>query len=128
MADLGTDFDCGEDLSPTLGLVSGRKALAQAILRRLSTRRGELERHPTYGVDVASCLNDDLGTQELLALQQAIRAQCLEDERVRRVDVEVSTPTQRSLRIALRLTDADGPFRLVFAASQLTVAILEEAA
>lgn len=124
MADLGTDFDLATDLSPTMGLVSGRRALAQAILRRLSTPRGLLERHPTYGIDVLSYLNESLDTGTLAHLRQQIAAQCLDDERVLRVDVAVETPRPRALRIALSLTDGDGPFRLVLAASDLTLSLV----
>ena len=74
MTDLGTDFDLGTDLSPTLGLVSGRRCLAQAILRRLTTQRGKLERHPTYGIDLPSYLSDTLSPAALSGLQQGIRA------------------------------------------------------
>lgn len=124
MTNLGTDLDLGTDLSPTMGVVSGRKGLAQAILRRLSTRRGQLERHPTYGIDVPSYLSDTLDVPALARLRQQIAAQCLDDERVRRVDVTVEAPTPRSLRITLSLTDGAGPFRLVLAARGLTLSLL----
>lgn len=125
--DLGIDFDLGTDLSPTLGLVSGRKCLAQAILRRLSTQRGKLERHPTYGLDLPSYLNDTLSPETLLGLQQGIKAQCLEDERVSRADVSVEDLPGRRLRVRIDLTDGAGPFRLTLSVSSLSVALLEAA-
>lgn len=123
--DFGTDLDCGEDLSPTLGLVSGRRALAQAILRRLTTARGTLERHPTYGLDLRGWLSETLDASALLRLQQGIQAQCLEDERVLRAAVSVDGRQPRKLVVRLTLTTAEGPFRLVIGASQLTVDLLE---
>lgn len=127
MADLGTDFDLGTDLSPTMGLVSGRKCLAQAILRRLTTQRGTLERHPTYGFDLPAHLNETLDAGARLAIQQGILTQAQEDERVLRAAVAVEVVGMRKLRVRLDLTDADGPFRLTLAVSALTVEILEAA-
>lgn len=127
MADLGTDFDLGTDLSPTLGLVSGRKCLAQAILRRLSTQRGKLERHPTYGFDLPGHLSETLGTDALLSIQQAILSQVQEDERVLRAEVAVQLVGSRKLVVRLNLVDGAGPLRLVISASSVTVALLEAA-
>src|SRR5690606_6969920 len=62
MADLGTTLalttDEGLDLDPSFGLVSGRRALAQAILARLDTPQGALWYDPDYGRDLKRWLNE----------------------------------------------------------------------
>ncbi len=122
MADLGVDIDCLNDLDPTFALVSGRKALGQAIVRRLITPRGSLLHAPDYGFDVRAFLNESVTGREIFQIESGIEAEVLKDERLFEADATVTydEPTAR-LTIHLRLTDADGPFDLVLAVSALKV-------
>jgi phage baseplate assembly protein W len=129
---LGTDIntpitDGVPDLDPMFGLVSGRLALAQAIARRLTTRRGLLEwinDDPEYGHDVREYLGEDVGPRAEFVIASRVQAECLKDERVRAAQV-TATLTSGRLTLSIKLTDADGPFRLTLAVTGVTVELLK---
>lgn len=127
MSDLGQDLDCVTDLAPTMRMVSGRTALAQAIARRLITPRGTLIDDPNYGFDVRQYLNDDLGPRDIGLISAGIVAQCLQDERVFAAQASVVL-TAGVLVVTISLTDAAGPFKLVLGVSDVTADILKVAA
>lgn len=121
--DFGTDLSCLTDLSPTMSTVSGRRALGEAIARRLQTPRGRLLKHPNYGFDLASYLNDDLSQADIAAIGAGVEAECSKDERVIAASV-VSTFAGGSLTIVITITDGTGPFVLVFAVSAASVTLV----
>jgi hypothetical protein len=121
--DYGSDFGGVMDLSPSLGLVSGRLALAQAIARRLTTPRGSLFYDPDYGYDLRQHLNAP--APRLGVVEAQTSTEVLKDERVLDVEVDV-TFTEGLLSVTLRLFDAGGPFSLVLNVSQVTVELLAE--
>lgn len=131
-ATLGTDISTPVsdegllDLDPAMRLVSGRAMLAQAIGRRITTRPGALAwigESSSYGLDVRDQVGSDTDARTAFALAASVQAEVLLDERVRACDV---TPTLAggSLALVLRLADADGPFRLTLAVSDLTIDLL----
>lgn len=129
MADLGITLalttDEGLDLDPGFGLVSGRRALAQAILARLDTPQGTLWYDPDYGRDLKRWLNESFAPSDVFRVQSEIEAECLKDERVRDVAATVTfEPQAERLRVVLALTDADGPFELVLAVSAVSLEVL----
>ena len=127
MSDLGTDVFAVSDLDASFRLVSGRQALAQAIARRLSTRRGELAvigDDPDYGLDVRDFLNDDVGAVGTFEIEAAVSAEVLKDERVASATVTAQI-VSGALLLAIGLVDGDGPFRLTLAVSDVTVTILK---
>lgn len=124
--DFGIDVSCVADIDPTFALVSGRRALAQALARRLSTPRGGLFYDGTYGYDLRSQLNaavDDFGGT--FAIAAAVEAEVEKDERVLAATAEVTfdASTER-LRVAIAIMAADGPFALVLGVDAVTVEIL----
>lgn len=129
---LGTDINTpildGEvTLDPMFTLVSGRVALAQAIARRLTTAHGTLawiNDDPEYGHDVREYLGEDVGPRAEFVIASRVQAECLKDERVRAAQV-TATLTSGRLNLAVRLTDADGPFRLTLAVTGVTVELLK---
>lgn len=123
MADLGTDLACVSDLSPTMATVSGRRALAEAIARRLQTPRGRLLRYPDYGFDLAGEINGDVDATQIASIKDGVEAECLKDERVLAASAVV-TYTGDTLTVVITLTDAQGPFVLVLAVSGVTVTLL----
>lgn len=127
MISLGTDVNAVSDLDAAFGLVSGRLALAQALARRFSTPRGELARigdDPDYGYDLRELLNDDVGPRAPFEIASNAEREALKDERVKSARASAAIASGR-LTLALFLTDAEGPFRLVLAASAVTVEILK---
>lgn len=127
MSDLGSDVWAAPGLDPAFRLVSGRLAHAQAIVRRLATERGDLERlgdDPAYGYDVRRHVGDDTGPRTDFEVAAAVERQALADERTRTATATV-TAVAGTLTIALRISDADGPFSLVLAVTDVTVTLLK---
>jgi phage baseplate assembly protein W len=126
VTDYGSDISTLPDLDETFSPISGRRAVAEAIARRLSTPRGALPFHPTYGLDLRQWLNARASDATAFALTANIEAECEADERVLRASAAVVfEPATTSMRIAINLELADGPFKLVLGVSQLDVQILE---
>ena len=121
--EFGDDFAGVLDIGGTLAIVSGRRALAEALLCRLTTPHGSLFYDFEYGLDLRQFLSAPAPEPGLLEMQ--VRVECEKDERVESVDVEV-TFLAETLTVRLTVTDADGPFNLTIAVSQLTVEYLVE--
>ena len=133
MTTLGTDISTPVsaegllDLDPTFALSTGRAQLAQAIGRRITTRRGTLAwigDDPDWGIDVRDYLGSDADAQTAFRIAAMVEAEVLRDERVRACQA-TATVADGTLTLSLRLADADGPFRLVLAVSAVTVDLLK---
>ena len=116
----GSIFDFREDM----GMVSGRQLLAEALARRVITRRGSLLFDPNYGFDVTRYLNDDIDARELGVIASGMDTEFLKDERA------LSATTTAVLAADILITtsviqDSKGPFKLVLAISEVTVTILQ---
>lgn len=125
MADLGVDIRCLTDIDPTLSLVSGRECLALSVARRWWMNRGALFYDPDAGTNVIDRLNDDISDDEAQSFGPQLEDEALKDERVQACEVDV-TFDSRFGRLVIKsvLQDADGPFRLILAVSDVTAAIL----
>lgn len=131
--DYGTDILVGfdahgqPDLDPRFALVSGPRAVALAVARRLCTTAGDLPGHPDYGHNVGALLRARMTPQVLSALRQAVQLQAEADERVRAARVDVTTATsgnQVALRLSVQLTLTTGQtFRLVLAPGDVPAAL-----
>jgi len=105
------------------GMSSGRLNLAEALSRRLVTKRGTLIGAPNYGYDVTDLLNDDLGTAELNELGSNVEAEMKKDDRVRKAAATV-TVVGNLLMISVSITDAVGPFTLTLMVSAVGVSVI----
>ena len=127
MTDYGVDVAMNASMTgmdPAMKSVSGRRALAEALVRRLQTPNGRSIDDPDYGYELLGELNDDIGPAELGRIASEAAAECLKDERV------VSCSGTASfvlgvLTVGLVVGDAQGPFRLVVAARDATVSLLQ---
>lgn len=117
----GYDFSGVDDIDFNLSLVSGRRALAESILRRLSTRRGTLLDDPSYGDDMRLLIGKPVDESEI---EQRVLAQAFADERVRDAQAVVSLLGE-DISIQLTIFDREGPFQFVVAISRVTVDLLE---
>ena len=123
----GTDF--GDDLAgvldvgSTLVFVTERRALAEALLCRLTTPRGSLFYDFDYGFDLRSFISAPAPQPGYLEMQ--VRSELEKDERVESVEVE-TTFISDTLTVRLTVTDGNGPFKLTIAVSNLTVEYLVE--
>jgi phage baseplate assembly protein W len=125
MAELGTDISCFPDLDPMFVLVSGKLNLAQAIARRLQTPRGGLFYDLDYGFDLRAYCNETITDFSLYALRASIEAECEKDERVLKASSIITAPLDGKLSVSIELTTAEGPFKLILAASAVTVELLK---
>lgn len=132
MSALGTDIATPVstegllDLDPTFALATGRVQLAQAIGRRITTRRGTLAwigDDPDYGDDSKDFLGSDADSTAAFRIAARVQAEILGDERVLGCEVAASI-TDGLLTLSIRLADATGPFRLVLAISGVTIELL----
>lgn len=125
MADLGRDLACTDDLFADMHEVTGRRALAESILRRYITDRGSLFGDPNYGFNLTNFVNADLGPADIGALQSGAEDEALKDERVKACTVVATLDDDGLLTVTVTLTDGDGPFILTLAVSDVTVKILD---
>lgn len=123
--DLGTDVLVISDIGLRWDLVTGRKNLAAAIARRLSTPRGTFDWDPNYGFDLRDALNAGMTATQISQLRGAITDESEKDERVLAAAVVVDFNfATSSLSVKITLTDADGPFDLILLVTALTVEVL----
>ena len=114
----------GQDLSMPSYMASGNLAVAEAILRRWTTSRGQLIDDPNYGFNVTDLVSDDLDKKDVAYAQQQLAQECEKDERVRSASVAVVLTAVGLLTISATVTTAAGPFRLVAAVSAVSVSLL----
>lgn len=118
----GTDIDWFEDLNPHGRVVTGVRAVEQAIYHRLITPADSVPGRLGYGFDLRALLNEDGTSRTPFQIAAAIESQALQEERVASVTVTVtSLPRENQLRVELSGECAEGPFELVLAVSDLTV-------
>lgn len=114
----------GQDLSTPSYLAQGNQIVAEAILRRWSTGRGQLIDDPNYGFNVMDLVSDDLSPSDVAYAGQQLAAECEKDERVKRAQVVVSLTVAGLLSIVATVTTSLGPFKLVCAVSATSASLL----
>lgn len=119
--DYGFAISCTDDLN-TGRRVTGATLVAEALYRRLTTRRGTLLSDPNYGLDLEDMLQDDITPAQLATLPGRIRLECAKDPRVLpesiRVEMQVNStvgPITGTIRIRGELSNEE-PFALVIKA------------
>jgi hypothetical protein len=108
---------------------TGRANLSGAIMRRLSTTRGQLVDVVTpsttanYGYDLQQQIGDDMTPRALGMISAGIVAELQKDERIIRAQA-TSTGTGNALLTDITVTDASGPFKLILAVTDVTTTLL----
>jgi len=122
----GVEIGVFPDLGQSFQLVSGPRAIAEALYRRLSCVRETLAFHPGYGMDLRSRLNDTMSTEELFALKADVERECEKDERVQEVNASVHyTAETFTLDVTVAIVPAQGPgFVFVVRVDQLTAELI----
>ncbi len=120
--DLGTDLSALPDLS--FSLKSGRANLVEALARRLMTPRGGLFYDLSYGFDLRAYLQEDINPQTVFELESLVAVELQKDQRVLAAEVAVSQPEHNALRLDALIQLADGPFRLILRATDVSVEVL----
>lgn len=120
------DIDCIDDLTPDMSTVTGSNAIKQAIARRIITPRGGLWYSSGYGFDVRRLLNAAMSNASVWKIKNAIYAQAIAEERVKRATVQVEWHSRTSsLRVFLSLVTDLGPVSMTMTIDQLSVSLLE---
>lgn len=126
VTNFGTCWSAVADLTMPAVMSSGFQVVAEAIIRRWSTSRGELIDDPEYGFNLTDLINDDLSTADVAYAQQQAAAEAQKDQRVLGATVTISLNTVPGvLTITGQMTTAQGPFTLVAAVSAVTVQLLQ---
>lgn len=108
------DVHCDTDFLPTMPSVRGRLALAQRLLRRLTTPRGRFIYWPDFGYDVRTALLSKKSPDQIAS---DVEAECLKDEQVEHITATVVTGGA-SAEIRLAVADADGEFEFTMSIDQ----------
>lgn len=106
-------------------LLGGRANLAAAIARRLITPRGALWYDPTYGFDLREYLKESLTPETIYEIETLTAQECEKDPRVLEAQAEVQEVARGVVRVAVQVATQNGPFRLVLAADEINVIVLE---
>lgn len=122
---LGQCWSCVSDITSPGYYVSGNRAVAEAIARRLQTPRGGLIDDPDYGFDLTAYVNADISPADIALIQSNVDAECLKDERVAAAVSTVTLLATGVLTVVIQLTAGSGPFTLVLAVSDVTVSLLQ---
>ena len=123
--DYGTDLDCGPDLTDDMRVTSGRRLVAQNVLRRFNTPRGSLPDDQNYGLDLSLYLNDDLGPGDIGRIGSSMQAEAVKDARIKTARATVALGSDGNFTATLTLVDANGPFTLVLGVSGVGVTLLQ---
>ncbi len=127
MPDYGLDISCTTDMDPSLRLVSGPTLMREAVVRRLTCRKGSLLSDPLYGIDIRDFLNSKFDSTSLARIQSLVTGELLGDERIQSVTTIASYATvSKTLTLRIQGTGALGPFNLTITAGTgaLTVSAL----
>lgn len=126
MPDYGSDIESSLGLDPSFALVTGRRAVAQALVRRYGTPRGGLFYDPEYGFDLRLFVNSNVTEAMLFQISSGAEAEAVKDQRVLSCSVSAAfdAPTE-TLRVTVSAVSQFGPFSLVLGIDSATVAIIE---
>lgn len=123
----GEDTEATTDSTFARRQVSGEEAMAQAMLRRLTTTRGALAslNQPDYGYNVRAFLKGIV--PPISTVNGNVENELLKDERVFDVTVE-SSYSELTETFTLKVVGdgAEGPFDLTLVIGDVTVEILRE--
>lgn len=130
----GVQLTLGWATNPITGqalpsFATGRANLAGAIMRRLTTTRGQLVDVVTpsttanYGNDQSENLNADLTTRELGIIAAGVDAELKKDERIVRTST-TCTGSSNALLEEITVTDGVGPFKLILAVTDVSTTLL----
>ena len=105
----------GKDLSPSLGESVGLRALADAIIRRLTTTQGELEGHPDYGFNLDELIGTNVSDS---FIRQQVLSQVFAEEEVEDARCKV-TRLGVSIVIEVIVFAPEGDFPLTITVDEL---------
>lgn len=127
MADYGTDVSTFPGFDATGRTITGPRVVAEACLRRLTTRRGSLSYDPDGGYDLTDLLNEDLSASDLRRHELAAELELEKDDRITSADVTL-TLDAATFTLSVRITGTlsnGAAFAFTLAISQVSAAVLK---
>jgi hypothetical protein len=125
LTDFGQCWSCIDDLTSPAVMVSGNRAVAEAVLRRWGTSPGELIDDPDYGFNLSDLISDDLGPSDIALAQQQAGAEAEKDQRVLSATVTLTLNNETGiLTVNALIETATGPFTLVASVSAVGTQLL----
>ena len=133
---MATAVNFGRDVSCTTGLRSGRlvtgpRLVAEALFRRVTTRRGTLrggKDEANYGINLTDYVGRPNDRATIAPLEGLISVECRKDRRVQEVKTTVAarkvSATETALDVRIEGKTALGPFALVLEVSSVTVTLV----
>ncbi len=101
------DVHCIDDFLANMPTVSGRTALVQRLIRRITKRKGQFP-WTEKGIDIRDYLLSKRRAQDAAA---DVYAECIQDEQVAELVVFAELSNDgRDLSLSFEVTDAEGPF------------------
>ena len=126
MTDYGSDLACQRDFTDECRTVTGLQLLAEALLRRLTTPRGNLLDDPDYGTDLHEYIALEFTSRNQSRMLADVKAECIKDERV--VDAFPSVRSfslaTKSLVMEIAVEASEETFLLVLKIPDVTVEVL----
>lgn len=130
MTDFGRDTLCMPSRR-TGRMVSGKRLLAQRIVNRLRTRKGELRSDKNFGFYLPGLIGATVDDTMRGTLPIRIKNEVEKDEQVYSSEVSVTESVlagRVTWTITIDVQSAEGPFRLVLTVDEVTVSALFEEA
>lgn len=127
----GRDLSCVTDCTETFDEVDPQSplAIAQALMRELTTEHGTLPDDPNYGYNVRAALNHGVTLASLQALSDRIKTQVARDDRVSSAECALNyDQSTKRLRVTLDIVPTDArthDFAFVFAVDATGEALIE---
>lgn len=130
MLDYGTDLSTfssvGVGLDPTFEIISGPRAPLERVARRYMTPKGFFEDYPDYGYDLRANMGRKLAPIVRQRISYEMKIEGEREETVRLIKIDNWTDMgggRWKIPVGVELVKS-GTFRLVLAASKVTVEIL----
>lgn len=127
----GSDLSCTTDCTPDYAEVDplSKRALGEALFRRLTTRRGSVLDDANLGTDTRQYLHRGVTARDMQTYRDEIVGECSKDDRVESSDCTMQyIVATRNLRFALTVHAVDssiGVFTLTFAVAEDGAALIE---
>ena len=124
--DFGTCISATTDLPRRWSLVSGPRAVAEALVRRWNTARGRLPSDENYGTDARLMIGETQAGNWASEMEAQMAREAEKDERVEECAVAITYNfAASSATVVATVTLAAGPtFRLVASVDDVTVTLL----
>lgn len=119
------DIYCIDDFLPNMPTVKGHEALCQRLIRRITTRRGQLPFWPDDGYDVRDALLSKKRPHDIAA---AVAAECRKDEQIQgggsiNVSAELSSDG-KTLTLAFEAVAGETPFTFTLLVDDAAVSLV----